>query len=135
MLIYYIKAILLKLYIKFLFSSVTQSCMTLCDPMDRRTPGVPVQHQLLEHTQTHVHRVSDEIQTSHPLSAPSPPAFSLSQHQGLLSVPCIRWSRYWSFSFSISPSNEHSVLISFRMECLDLLAVHRTPRVFSNTTV
>ena len=65
------------------FSSVTQSCATLCDPMDLSTAGVPVHHQLPEFAQTHVHRVSDAIQPSHPLSFPSPPAFNLSQHQGL----------------------------------------------------
>ena len=65
------------------FSSVTQSCLTLCDPMDCSTPGLPVYHQLLEFTQTHVHWVSDAIQLSDPLSSPSPPAFNLSQHQGL----------------------------------------------------
>ena len=64
-------------------SSVVQSCPTLCDPMDCSTPGLPVHHQLLEFTQTHVHWVSDAIQTSHPLSSPSPPTFNLSQHQGL----------------------------------------------------
>ena len=65
------------------FSSVTQSCPALCDPMDCSTPGFPVHHQLLKLAQTHVHRVSDVIQPSHPLSSPSPPAFSLSHHQGL----------------------------------------------------
>ena len=65
------------------FSSVTQSCLTLCDPMDCTIPGFPVHHQLLELTQTHVHRVSNDIQSSHPLWSPSPPAFNLSQHQGL----------------------------------------------------
>ena len=65
------------------FSSVVQSCPTLCDPMDCRTPGLPVHHQLLEFTQTHVHWVSDAIQPSHPRSSPSPPTFNLSQHQGL----------------------------------------------------
>ena len=65
------------------FSSVAQSCLTLCDPMDDSTPGFPVHHQLQELTQTHVHRVSDAIQLSHPLSSPSSPAFNLSQHQGL----------------------------------------------------
>ena len=65
------------------FSSVTQSCPTLCYPMDCSTPGFPVHHQLPEFTQTHVHRVSNAIQPSHPLSSPSPPAFNLSQHQGL----------------------------------------------------
>ena len=65
------------------FSSVTQSCLTLCDPMNRSTPGLPVRHQLPEFTQTHVHRVSDAIQPSHPLSSPSPPAHNPSQHQSL----------------------------------------------------
>ena len=65
------------------FSSVTQSCPTLCDPMNCSTPGLPVQHQLLEFTQTHVHWVGDAIQPSYPLSSPSPPALNLSQHQGL----------------------------------------------------
>ena len=65
------------------FSLVTQSCPTLCDPMDCSTPGFPVHHQLLELAQTQIHRVGDAIQPSHPLSSPSPPAFNLSQHQGL----------------------------------------------------
>ena len=65
------------------FSSVTQSCPTLCDPMNRSTPGLPVHHQLSESTQTHVHLVGDAIQPSHPLSSPPPPALSLSHHQGL----------------------------------------------------
>ena len=75
------------------FSSVAQSCLTLCDPMDRSTPDLPVHHQLLEFTQTHVHWVSDAIQPSHPLSSPSPPAFNLSQHQGLFKwvSSLIRW--------------------------------------------
>ena len=67
----------------FQFSSVAQSCPTLCDPMNRSTPGLPVHHQLPEFTQTHVHRISDAIQSSHPLSSPSPPALKLSPHQGL----------------------------------------------------
>ena len=65
------------------FSSVAQLCLTLCDPMNRSTPGLPVHHQLLEFTETHVHRVSDAIQPSHPLSSPSPPAPNPSQHQSL----------------------------------------------------
>ena len=65
------------------FSSVTQSCPTLCDPMDCSTPGLPVHHQLQEFIQPHVHWIGDAIQPSHPLSSPSPPAFNLSQHQGL----------------------------------------------------
>ena len=107
------------------FSSVVQSCLTLCDPMDCSTPGLPVYqlHQLPEYTQTNVHWVSDAIQPAHPLSSPSLPALNLSQHQGLF-----KWVRpkYWSFSFSISPSNEYSGLISFRMDWLDLLAVQGT---------
>jgi len=69
--------------IEFQFSSVTQSCLTLCDRMNHSTPGLPVHHQLPELTHTHVHRVSDAIQPSHPLSSPSPPAPSPSQHQSL----------------------------------------------------
>ena len=96
--------------------------------MNRSTPGLPVHHQLLESTQTYVHWVSDAIQPSHPLSSPSPPAFNLSQHQGLSNESDlrIRWPKYWSFSFSVSPSNEHPGLISFRMDWLDLLAVQGT---------
>ena len=70
-------------YISVQSSSVAQSCPTLCNPMDCSTPGLPVHHQLPEFTQTHVHWVSDAVQPSHPLSSPSPPAFNLSQHQGL----------------------------------------------------
>ena len=107
------------------FSSVVQSRLTLCDPMDCSTPGFPVHHQLLEFTQTHVHRVGDAIQPSHPLLSPSPPAFNPSQHQGVFQwVSSLHLvTKYWSFSFSISPSNEYSGLISFRMDWLDLLAV------------
>ena len=87
--------------------------------------GFPVHHQLPEFTQTHVHWVSDAIQPSHPLSSPSLPAFNLSQHQGFSSelVLHIRWPKYWSFSFSICPSNEYSKLISFRIDWFDLFAV------------
>ena len=98
--------------------SVAQSCLTLCDPMNRSTPGLPVHHQLPEFTETHVHRVSDAIQPSHPLSCPSPLAPNPSQHQSLF-----QWvnsshevAKYWSFSFSIIPSKEIPGLISFRME-------------------
>ena len=99
-----------------------------CDPMNRSTPGLPVHQQLPEFTQTHVHRVGDAIQPSHPLSSPSPPAPNPSQHQGLSneSTLCMRWPRYRSFSLSISPSNEHPGLISFRMDSLDLLAIQGT---------
>ena len=110
------------------FSSVIQSCPTLCDPMNCSTPGLPVHHQLPEFTQTHVHQVGDAIQPSHPLSSPSPPApippsiRVFSNKSTLL----MRWPKYWSFSFSIIPSNEHPGLISIRMDWLDLLAVQGT---------
>ena len=110
------------------FSSVAQSCLALCDPVDCSTLGFPVHHPLPEFTQTHVHWVGDAIQSSHPLLSPSPPAFNLSQHQDFSkeSVLHTRWPNYWSFSFSISPSNEYSGLISFRMDWLELLAVQGT---------
>ena len=106
------------------FSSVAQSCLTLCDPMNRSTPGLPVYHQLPEFTQTHVHPVGNAIQPSHPLSSPSPPAliFPSIRVFSSESVLRIRWPQYWSFSFRISPSNEYSGLISFRMDWLDLFA-------------
>ena len=99
--------------------------------------GLPVHHQLLESTQTHVQQVSDATQPSHPPSSPSPPALNLSQHQGLFNESAlrIRWPKYWSFSFNNSPSNEHPGLISFRIDWLDLLVVQGLSRVFSNTTV
>ena len=108
------------------FSSVARSCPTLCDPVDYSTPGFPVHHQLPEFTQIHVHWVSDAIQPSHHLSAPSPPALNLSQDQGLFQWVSSLHQVYWSLSFSISPSNEYSGLISFRMDWLDLLAVQGT---------
>ena len=109
------------------FSSVVQSCLTLCDPMVCSTPGLPVHRQLPEFAQTRVHWVGDAIQPSHPLSSPSPaPIFSSIRVFSNESVLCIRWPKYWSFSFSISPSNEQSGLISFRMDWLDLLAVQGT---------
>ena len=96
--------------------------------MNRTTPGLPVHHQLPEFTQTHVHRVSVAIQPSHPLSSPSPPAPNPTQHRVFSSESTLRmrWPKYWSFSFSISPSNEHPGLISFRMDWLDLLTVQGT---------
>ena len=111
-------------------SSVAQSCLTLCDLIHCSTPGFPVHHQLPEPAQTHVHWVSNVIQPSHPLSSPSPPAFNFSSIRVLSneSVLHIRWPKYWSFSFSISPSNEYLGLISFRMDWLDLLAVQGTLR-------
>ena len=82
--------------------------------MNPSTPGLPVHQQLPESTQTHVHRVSDAIRPSHPLLSPSPPALNLSQLQGLFheSALCMRLPKYWSFSFNISPSNEHPGLVS-----------------------
>ena len=115
-------------YLGHQFSSVAQLCLTLCDLMNHSTPCLPVHHQLPEFTQTHVHRVSDAIQPSQPLLSPSPPAPNPSQHQVFSNESTLRrrWPKYWSFSFSISPSNEHPGLISFRMNWLDLLAVQRT---------
>ena len=103
-------------------------CPTLCDLMDCSVPRFPVHHQLLELAKTHIYGVGDAIQTSHPLLSPSPPAFDLFQHHGLFheSVLPIKWPKYWSFSFSISPSNEYSGLISFRIDWFDLLAVQGT---------
>ena len=96
--------------------------------MNHSAPGLPVHHYLPEFTQTHVHWVGDAIQPSHPLSSPSPPAPNPSQHQSLFkeSTLHMRWPKYWSFSFSISPPKEHPGLISFRMDWLDLLAVQGT---------
>ena len=107
------------------FSLVVHLCLTLCDPMDCSTPGFPVQHQLPELAQTHIHRAGDAIQPSHSLSSPSSPALNLCQHQVFSNESAlrIRWPKYWSFSFNISPSNEHPGLISFRMDWLDLLEV------------
>ena len=113
------------------FSSVQFSCSVVSDSlrrMNRSMPGLPVHYQLLEFTQTQVHWVSDAIQPSHPLSAPSPPALDVSQHQGLSQWvnSSMRWPKYWSFSFKINPPSEHPRLISFRMDWLDLLAVQGT---------
>ena len=100
----------------------------LCNPMDYSTSDFPVLHYLPELGQTHVHWVGDAIQPSHPLSSPSPPPsiFPSIRIFSNESVLWIRYPKYWSFSFSISPSNEHSGLISFRMDWLDLLAVQGT---------
>ena len=105
--------------------SVAQSCPTLCDPLECSMPGFPVHHQLLELAQTHVHQVGDAIQPSHlllsPLLLPSIlPTIKVFSNESVL---CIRWPKYFSFSFSISPFNEYSGLISFRMDWFDLLAV------------
>ena len=108
-------------------SSVTQSYLTLCDPMNCNTPDVPVHRQLPEFTQTHVHRVGDAIQPYHPLSSPSPapipPSIRVFSNESTL---CMRWPKYWSFRFSLIPSKEIPGLISFRMDWLDLLAVQGT---------
>ena len=108
--------------------SVAQSCPTLCDPMNRNTPGLPVHHQLLEFTETHVHQVGDAIQPSHSLLSPSPLAPNPSQHQSFSNESTLhmRWPKYWSCSFSTIPSKEIPGLISFRMDWLDLLAVQGT---------
>ena len=110
------------------FSSVTQSYPTLCDPMNHSTPGLPVYHQLLEFTQTHAHRVGDAI--NHLILCHSllllplfPPSIRVFSSESTLHV---RWPKYWSFSFSISPSNEHPGLISLRMDWFDLLPVQGT---------
>ena len=105
------------------FSSVTQSCPTLCNPMNCSMPGLPVHHQLPESIQTHVHLVSDA--SSHLiltliLLPPILPSIRIFSNKSTLHM---KWPKYWSFSFSISPSNEHPGLISFRMDWLDLLAV------------
>ena len=113
----------------FPFSSVAQSCLTLCDLMNHSMPGIPVHHQLPEFTQTHVHRVGDA--SSHLilccpllLLPPIPPSTKVFSNESTL---LMKWPKYWSFSLSISPSNEHSGLISsFRMDWLDLFAVQGT---------
>ena len=115
-------------YASVQFSSVTQSCPTLCDPMNRSMPGLPVHHQLPEFTQTHVHRVHDAIQPSHPVipfssCPPIPPSIRVFSNESTLRM---RWPKYWRFSFSIIPSKEIWGWISFRMDWLDLLAVQGT---------
>ena len=110
------------------FSSVTQSCPTLCNPMNRSTPGLPVHHQLSEFTQTHVHRSvmpCSHLILCHPLLLLPPilPSIRVFSNESAL---CMRWPKYWSFSFNISPSNEHPGLISFRMDWLHLLIVQGT---------
>ena len=110
------------------FTSVPQSCQTLCDPMNCSIPGLPVHHQLLEFTQTHVHCVlipPNHLILCDPLLLLSPilPNIRVFSNESALRI---RWPKYWSFSFSISPSNEYPGLISFRMDWLDLLAVQGT---------
>ena len=118
------------------FSSVQSlSHVRLCNSMDCSTPGFSVHHQPLELAQTHVHWVNDAIQPSHPLSFPSPPTFIFPSIRDFSneSVFHIRWPKYWSFSFSISLSNEYSGLISFRMDWLDFLASPRDSQESSPT--
>ena len=105
------------------FSSVAQSCLTLCDPMNCNTPGPLVHHQLPEFTQTHVHRAGDAIQPSHPQSSllllpPIPPSIRVFSNESTLHM---RWVKYWSFSLSISPSNEHPGLISNNWDAVKVL--------------
>ena len=111
--------------------SVTQSSPTLCDPMDCSTPGFSVLHYFLEFAETHVRWISDDIQPSHPLS-PASPALNRPQNRGLFQWIgcCIRWQRYCRFSFNISPSDEYSGLLSFRVDWLNLLAVQGTVHQF-----
>ena len=120
------------------FSSIqSHSHDRLCDPMNLSTPGLPVHHQLLEFTQTHVHRVSDAIQPSHPLRPllllpPIPPNIRVFSNESTLRI---RWPKYWSFCFNISPSNEHLGLISLGWTGWTSLQSKGLSRVFSNTTV
>ena len=112
-------------------------CLTLCDPTDCSTPGLPVHHQLPELAQTHVHRVGDAIQPSilcRPLLLPPSifPSITVFSNESVL---CTRWPNHWSFSFSISPSNEYSRLISFRIDGWISFQSKGLSRVFSNTTV
>ena len=110
------------------FSSVSQLCPTFCNHMNSSMPGLPVYHQLPDSTQTHVHWVGDEIQPS-PLCCPLlllppiPPSIRVFSNESTI---CMRWSKYWSFSFSIIPSKEHPGFISFRRDWLDLLVSNDT---------
>ena len=103
-------------HISVQFSSDTQSCPKLCDTMDNSMPRLLIHYQLQELKQTHVHRVGDAIQSSHPLSYLFPSVSTSIRDFSNEPALCIRWPNYWSFSFNISPSNEHSGLISFRMD-------------------
>ena len=108
------------------FSSVTWLYPTVCNPVNLSMPGLSVHHQLSEFTQTHVHWVGDAIQPSHPLPSPFPPAFNLSQHQGLFKWVSSSHQVAKILRFTISPSSEYSGLISFTLDWLDHLAVQRT---------
>ena len=112
----------------FICCSVAQSCPTLCDPMNCSLPGFPVHHQLPELAQTHVHETvmsSNHLILCHPLLL-LPSVFPSIRVFSSGSPLCIRWPKYWSFSFSISPSNEYSQLFSFRIDWFDFLAVQGT---------
>ena len=109
--------------------SVAQSCLTLCDPMNRSMPGLPIHHQLLEFTQTHVHWVSDAIQPSHPLSSPCPLAPNPSQHQSFSNKSTLRmrWPKYWSFSFTKNWCFRTVVLektLESPLDCKEVQPVH-----------
>ena len=119
------------------FSSVTQSCLTLCDPMNRSMPGLPVHHQLPKFSQTHVHRVSDAIQPSHPSLPPSPPAPNPSYIRVFSneSTLCMRWPKYWSFSFSVSSSKNTQGWSPLEWTGWISLQSKGLSRAFSNTTV
>ena len=111
------------------FSPVAQSCPTLCNPINQSMPGVPVHHQLPESTQTHVHLILCHLLLLLPSIFPSIRVFSIE------SALRIRWPKYWSFSFNISPSNEYLGLISFRMDWLDLLAVQGTLKSLQSKSI
>ena len=117
--------------------SVAQSCPTLCSPMDCSTPGFPVLHHLPELVQVHVHWVGDAIQSSHPLSSPTPPALKLAQHQSLSTESAfhIRWPKNWHFIFSISPPMNIQHWFPLGLTALISLLSKGLSRVFSNTTV
>ena len=117
------------------FSSVAQSTPTLCDPMNRSTPGLPVHYQLPEFTQTHVHRVGDAIQPSHPLSSPSPPAFNLSQHQGLFKWASSSHQLAKVLEFQLQHQSFQWKSFQFRTDWFHLLAVQGTLKSILNTTV
>ena len=118
------------------FSSFAQSCLTVCDPMNHSTPGLPVHHQLLEPTQ--LRSIESVMPSNHlilcrPLLPPSIfPSIRVFSDESALRI---RWPKYWSFSFNISPSSEHSGLIFLRMDWLDSLQSEGLSRVFPNTTV
>jgi len=114
----------------------SHSVVSLCDRMDCSMPGFPVPHHILELAQTHVHRVHDAIQPSHPLLSPSPPAFNLSQHQGLFNKSALhtKWPKYWSLSLSISTSVNIQDWFALGLTHL-ILQSKGLSRVFSNTTV